>query len=105
MIGLGFMAAVLAVAGSLGTLVEAANLAFLFTFTVVCGLAFRQRAGVRLITGGGAIAGVCLTGALLVRLDRMNPIGLVLLSVVVLVATLGRPILLPHFRMDSGALP
>jgi hypothetical protein len=96
------MAALLAVVGSLGTLVEAASLAFLFTFTVVCGLAFRQKAGAGLITGSGAIAGVCLTGALLIRLVQTNPVGLVLLSVVILVATVGRPILLSHVDVDHG---
>ena len=41
-IGLGTAAAVLAAVGTLTTLVEAASLAFLFTFAVVCGLAFHQ---------------------------------------------------------------
>jgi hypothetical protein len=100
-IGLGTLAAVLAVLGSLGTLVEAASLAFLFTFTIVCGLAFRQRAGARPVTGTGALAGICLTGALLFRLVRVDPVGLVLLTVVILVATIGRPILLRHMTVDD----
>lgn len=54
---LGTAAAVLAALGTLTTLVEAASLSFLFTFTVVCGLAFLQRAGLQVITGLGALAG------------------------------------------------
>ena len=44
-IGLGTAAAVFATVGTLTSLVEAASLAFLFTFAVVCGLAFRQETG------------------------------------------------------------
>ena len=45
--GLNFarLAALLAALGSLTSLVETASLAFLFTFAVVCALAWRQRAG------------------------------------------------------------
>ena len=57
-IGLGALAAVLAAVGTLTTLVEAASLAFLFTFVVVCGLAFRARAGGRIVTAAGALGGV-----------------------------------------------
>jgi amino acid transporter len=48
---LGSAAAVLAAVGTLTTLVEAASLTFLFTFAVVCGLAFYQGSGARVITG------------------------------------------------------
>ncbi|MFH2050443.1 MAG: APC family permease [bacterium] len=67
-IGLGTMAVILAVFGTLTILVEAASLAFLFTFAIVCGLAFRQRAGWRLITGFGALSGAAAFIALGVRL-------------------------------------
>ncbi|MDA3970667.1 MAG: APC family permease, partial [Desulfobulbaceae bacterium] len=54
---LGAAAAVLAAVGTLTTLVEAASLTFLFTFVVVCGLAFYQGTGARVITGFGVLAG------------------------------------------------
>ena len=100
-IGLGTAAAVLAAVGSLTTLVEAASLAFLFTFAVVCGLAFRQRAGARALTGLGALAATAATVALIVRLIRTDPWALVFLGLLVLVAVFGRPVLLRHVRTES----
>ena len=101
-IGLGTAAAVLAAVGSLTTLVEAASLAFLFTFAVVCGLAFRQRAGARALTGWGALAATAATVALIVQLIRTDPWALVFLGLLVLVAVFGRPMLLRHVRTESG---
>jgi amino acid transporter len=101
-IGLGTAAALLAAVGTLTTLVEAASLAFLFTFAVVCGLAFRQRAGLRVATGLGALAGAAASVALVVRLVRTNPLALALLGLLVLIAVLGRPLLLSHVRTESG---
>ncbi len=100
-IGLGTAAAVLAAVGSLTTLVEAASLAFLFTFAVVCGLAFRQRAGARALTGWGALAATAATVALIVQLIRTDPWALVFLGLLVLVAVFGRPVLLRHVRTES----
>jgi len=97
-IGLGALAAVLAAIGNLGVLVEAASLAFLFTFSVVGGLAFRQRVGSRLVTGFGAAAAAVAGVTLMVRLGENEPISLAFLAVVVLVATVGRPMLLKHFN-------
>jgi hypothetical protein len=95
-VGLGGIAAVLAASGSLGVLVEAASLSFLFTFAVVCGPAFRERQGLRLITGFGAVAaaGACL--ALVVRLSRTDPMALAFLIVLVFSTLLGRKVLLRH---------
>jgi amino acid transporter len=95
-VGLGGIAAVLAALGSLGVLVEAASLSFLFTFAVVCGLAFRERQGLRLITGFGAVAAAAACIALVVRLSRTDPIALVFLTVLVLSTFLGRKVLLRH---------
>jgi amino acid transporter len=97
-IGLGGLAALLAAIGALGVLVEAASLAFLFTFSVVGGLAFRQRAGSRLVTGFGAVAAALAAVTLTVRLGLNEPIALAFLAFVVLVATAGRPVLLRHFN-------
>jgi amino acid transporter len=62
--GLGAIAAVLAAFGTLNLLVEAASLSFLFTFAVVCGLAFREHKGIRFVTGLGALAAVAASIAL-----------------------------------------
>jgi hypothetical protein len=70
-------AAVLAAVGTLTTLVEAASLTFLFTFAVVCGLAFYQNAGARVITGFGALAGASASVALIARLIATNPLAIV----------------------------
>ncbi|MGE0040394.1 MAG: APC family permease [Vicinamibacterales bacterium] len=97
-IGLGAMAAVLAVVGTLTTLVEAASLAFLFTFAVVCGLAFRARVGSPAVTGAGAVAAAAASVALVVRLVETDPLALVFLAALVAVAVFGRPILLRRLR-------
>jgi amino acid transporter len=99
-IGLGALAALLAAVGSLTSLVEAASLAFLFTFAVVCGLAFRQRIGRRAITGFGALAGSAAVVALVVRLVRTDLLALIFLVPIVLIAIFGRPILLRHVRLE-----
>jgi amino acid transporter len=99
--GLGIAAAVLAAVGALTTLVEAASLAFLFTFAVVCGIAFRERAGFRLVTGSGAIGAAAAAVALIVRLSRTEPLALVVLGLLVLFAAFGRPVLLRHARTGS----
>ena len=95
---LGTAAAVLAAVGTLTSLVEAASLSFLFTFSVVCGLAFLQRAGLRVITGFGALAGTAASIALVVRLISTDPLALVFLGLLVLIAVFGRPVLLRHVK-------
>ena len=98
---LGVAAAVLAAVGTLTTLVESASLTFLFTFAVVCGLAFYQGAGMRVITGFGVLAGATASVALVVRLIATNPLALVFLGLLVLFALFGRPILLRHVKTKS----
>jgi amino acid transporter len=100
-IGLGAAAALLAAMGTLTTLVEAASLSFLFTFTVVCGLAFHQRAGCRVVTGLGALAAASASVALVVRLIGTDPLALAFLGLLVLIAVFGRPVLLRHVRTKS----
>ena len=102
-VGLGALAACLAAVGSLTLLVEAASLAFLFTFAIVGGLAFRARAGHRLVTGLGALAAGAASLALVLRLLRTDPLSLVALLVLVVVATVGRPILLRHVATEGAA--
>jgi len=101
-IGLGTLAAVLAAVGTLTGLVEAASLTFLFTFSVVSGLAFRQRVGRRAVTGFGALAAAAASVALVVRLVGTDPLALVLLGLLVLIAVFGRPLLLRHVKTRSS---
>jgi amino acid transporter len=91
---LGAAAAGLAVVGSLTTLVEAASLAFLFTFTVVCALAFHERAGIRAIPAFGMVAGSAATLALIARLVRTDAQALMFLAPLILVSVFGRKFLL-----------
>jgi len=98
--GLGALAALLAAVGSLDGLVEAASLSFLFTFAVVCALAFQKAAGSRVVTGLGALAGAATALALVVRLFHRDPLALLFLLAVVLVAVVGRPLLLRHVRTE-----
>jgi amino acid transporter len=98
---LGTASAVLAAVGTLTTLVEAASLTFLFTFAVVCGLAFYQGAGARVITGFGVLSGATAAVALIVRLIATDPLALLFLGVLVLIATFGRPALLHHVKTQS----
>ncbi|MDA3970104.1 MAG: APC family permease [Desulfobulbaceae bacterium] len=98
---LGVLAAILAVLGGLTILVEAASLSFLFTFAVVGGLAFRERVGLRLITGFGALAAAAASVALVGRMLKTDPLALVFLCLLVLIAMFGRPILLRHVRTES----
>ncbi len=90
-IGLGASAAALAVIGTLGILVESASLAFLATFTVVCALAFRVRAGHRVFTGIAALLAFAATIALAVHLALDDPRPLGALAGLVLVAIFVRP--------------
>jgi len=99
---LGVAAAALAALGTLDALVEAASLAFLFTFCVVCGLAFRQRAGLRLVTGAGALAAALACGTLMFRLARTDPLALGFIALIALLAIFGRPLILRHVGLDDS---
>jgi hypothetical protein len=98
-LALGAAAALLAVIGSLVDLVEAASLAFLITFTVVCWLAYGRRAGNRLVTGAGMTGAAAATVTLLVRLATNNPVALVAFGALVLLAFVARPWILA--RVDT----
>ena len=96
-----FVAAVLAALGTLTTLFEAASLTFLFTFSVVCGLAFYKRAGVRIITGLGALTAAAASVALFLRLVQTNPMAIVFLGLLIVIAVFGRPALLRHMKTEN----
>jgi amino acid transporter len=88
---IGATGSLLAVAGSLSMLVEAASLAFLFTFASVNGIALfhcRKKRWIFALGGAGAaVAAVVLVGRLAVE----APLALGLLTIVVLIAIFGRP--------------
>jgi hypothetical protein len=98
---LGGSAAVLAALGTLTTLVETASLAFLFTFSVVCGLAFHKRAGIRIITGLGALTAAAASVALFFRLVETDPVAIFFLGLLIVIAVFGRPVLLRHVRTEN----
>jgi amino acid transporter len=102
-VGLGAFAALLAAVGTLSTLVEAASLAFLFTFGVVCGLAFTQRAGARSLTGLGVVGAATATCALMYRLALDKPLSLAYLGGVVLIVSVARPLILRHVVIESDS--
>lgn len=97
-LSLGVGAALLASIGSLELLVEAASLAFLLTFSVVCALAFQKRAGLRFITGFGALAAAAAFVALVVRLAETSPIALAALGILLGFAAFGRPYIMKLVR-------
>jgi len=96
-VALGILAAVFAGVGTLSVLVESASLAFLFAFCVVSSLAFFQRAGSRLLTGLGALGSGAATAALVYRLAGTEPMALVGFAAMVLLAVVGRPLILRFF--------
>ena len=102
-LALGILAAILAVMGKLSTLVEAASLSFLFTFAVVSGLAFKLKAGHRLITGIGAVGAAGATLALIVWLAQEDLAALLFLLILVLTAVFARPKILGLFKVKTLA--
>jgi amino acid transporter len=100
-ITLGLLAALFASIGSLSSLVESASLAFLFTFCVVCAVAYRERVGSRWLTGAGAGGAGAATLALVVRLSRTAPVALALFAGIVVLVLVGRPLILRHVDTDS----
>jgi amino acid transporter len=93
---IGGTGALLAITGSLETLVEAASLVFLFTFATINTLAFQQIEHRRWVFATGAV-GASVAGAFLCwRLLHVAPFALGLLAFLVLIATVGRPVILRH---------
>jgi amino acid transporter len=91
---LGLTGASLAMASNLEDLVEAASLAFLFTFAVVNILAALETGHNRWVSWAGA-AGACLAGTvLLIRIALKQPLVLGILAVMVFVVIGLRPIIL-----------
>lgn len=91
---IGILAGVLAIIGSLSSLVEAASLAFLFTFGIVNWIAYRESDKRKWIPIMGIIVGVMVGLALIFRLIISKPIALGGILGLVLLIILGRPFLL-----------
>lgn len=95
---LGAAGTALSVLGNLGPLVEAASLAFLFTFATVNVLAARNCGGRSWVSWAGAAGAAAASVALLIRLAVREPIALAALAALILVACVGRPLLLARLR-------
>jgi len=100
-IGLGALAAFLAAVGTLNSLVEAASLAFLFTFSVVCWIACLKDIGWRFVTGFGALAAAAASIVLIIRLVETDLTALSFLVTLSLVAIFGRPLILRHVAVEG----
>jgi amino acid transporter len=98
---LGAAAGLLAMVGSLVELVEAASLAFLGTFAVVCWIAFHRRIGNTVVTGSGMAGAAAATAALVVRLAISNPGALIAFGALVLLAFFGRPWILARVETEG----
>jgi amino acid transporter len=99
---IGAIGALLAVMGSLATLVEAASLIFLFTFAVVNILAFNQIKRHRWIFVAGAFGATVASIALVWRLVTNSPVIIALLGLVIFLTLVGRYIMLR--RMGDSAV-
>jgi hypothetical protein len=99
---LGSGAAVLAAIGNLSMLVEAASLAFLFTFATVCGLAFYKKSGLRALTALGCLAATGAILALVYRLATHTPWSLAILAGLIGFAVFFRTVILRHVDLESA---
>lgn len=97
LVTLALTAGLFASVGGLADLVESASLAFLFTFAVVSGLAFAEGAGSRVVNALGVLGSGAAAVTLVVRLARTAPVALGVFAGMVILAVVGRPLLLRHF--------
>jgi len=95
---LGALGVTLAAVGGLGDLVEAASLAFLFTFCVVNLLAARNAGGRTWTAWLGAAGTAAAAIALVVRLVTRSPVALAIVAAFALFAMAGRPWILRATR-------
>ncbi len=98
---LGVGAALLAVGGSLSSLVEAASLAFLAAFGAVNLIAWRQRAGSRVVSGTALVLGTAVGVLLVWRLVTTKPLALAAMVALFVVAFVARPRILARVRVEQ----
>jgi amino acid transporter len=95
---LGAFAAVLAVIGNLSSLVEVASLTFLITFATVNILAAMTLFRRRWIPVAGAAGALVSAGLLSMKLVRTDPLALLVLVILILMAVFLRPFLMASNR-------
>ena len=100
---LGVFSALLASAGSLSTLVEAASLAFLFTFGAVNLIALRELEAWRWIPVVGTVLASIVALLLVIRLLLTALVPFLVLVGFVLVAVFVRPYILSKFATDPSS--
>lgn len=88
------IAAALAIIGSLGSLVDAASLIFLFTFGIVNYISFSQRVKLRMLSLFGALA--CAIAIVLATYEQFqrNPIPIIVIYTLIVIALAGRPFII-----------
>ena len=100
---LGSLAGILAILGSLSSLVEAASLVFLCTFGIVNWLAYRESEKRKWLPAVGIGIAIINAVGLMFRLVISKPVALGALVMVVLLIVLGRPFLLNTSKgADNG---
>jgi amino acid transporter len=99
-IGIGLGSALLASLGSLEMLVQAASLSFLFTFGTVNGIALTQQVAHRWISLTGLLGSAAATLVLIWQMATGDPLELLALAAMVLIATVGRPYLMRLAQKD-----
>src|SRR5699024_2096701 len=98
---IGIFAAILAVTGSLSTLVEAASLVFLFTFGTVNYLAYRHLNAQAWISMTGLLLSVFIMIFLLSRLIFLAPTALSIIVFLSFVVIFVRPTILQNVKTDG----
>ncbi len=93
-IALGLIAGILAITGSLSSLVEAASLVFVATFGVVNYVCARSMADRNLVAWTGTVLCAGIGIVLVYHLAKSQPVPLTILALLILVSIFVRPILL-----------
>lgn len=98
LITIGILSAALAMLGSLSDLVSATSLIFLFTFGVVCYVAYYDKVRYHWICLLGTVGCVIAMIVSVMSLSEKSPIALVCLAVLVLLAVFGRRFILKGMK-------
>lgn len=98
----GVLATVLALVGSLSSLVEAASLVFIATFVTVNIVAARHADGPKALPLAAVVLGAIITVVLLARLALTAPLPLAILMVAALLVFAGRPAILHRVKTDRS---